>query len=138
MLKQFSVYINPDYSEKKHDHPSHIAFGWNNLSMIGKNAVWNFIPILPREDFWTLRIKSFEMWNNINMNKIKNHLLQVCDILSDCRAIVDTGSSYLGIPAMFYDTVLTVLTKVRNCKCNFIFTINFFITIHITFIYIYF
>ena len=120
MLKQFSLYINPAYSEKKHDHPSHIAFGWNNLSIIGKNAVWNLIPIIPREDFWTLRIKSFEMWKDINMDKMKSHLLQVCDILSDCRAIVDTGSSYLGIPAMYYDTILTVLTKVRNCKYNII------------------
>ena len=38
-----------------------------------------------------------------------------CDQDYDCRIIVDTGSSGIGVPRMFYDDILAILTQGKSC-----------------------
>ena len=78
---------------------------------MGKNASWNFVPLLHKrnEDFWAVQLRTFYIVNNLD-DKLEQH--RVCDVTSDCRIIVDTGSSGIGIPGMYYKEILAQITKV--------------------------
>ena len=97
LSKQFAVFLadNEDASLE-----SQITFGWYNLSLVGTNGAWHYAPIVPREPFWAVRMISFDIFQSLDN---RNPILSVCEKNDDCRAIVDTGSSGIGVPSMFYD-----------------------------------
>lgn len=115
LAKEFAFFLNdgPDNLATTQTQ-SHVSFGWHNLSLIGEHATWNFISILPHEDFWTLPLHSFKILSDAPISRRPLHPLHtICSVLDDCRVIVDTGSSGIGIPAMFHDKILAILTEVK-------------------------
>jgi len=97
LSKEFAVYLTDEADEGK---TSHITFGWHNLSLVGNRGSWNYVPIVPYEPFWSVRMSAFTIFENMDK---KDTLLSVCSKGDDCRAIIDTGTSGIGIPGMFYD-----------------------------------
>ena len=47
LRKEFAFYLST--SNRKSDFPSHVSFGWHNLSLIGVSAKWNYSPVLTRK-----------------------------------------------------------------------------------------
>jgi hypothetical protein len=94
---QFAVFLanDEDFSPE-----SHISFGWYNLSLVGTNASWHYAPIVPHEPFWAVRMTSFDIFQSLDN---RDPIMSVCEENDDCRAIVDTGSSGIGVPSMFYE-----------------------------------
>ena len=61
LLKQFAFFLNSDPDDLT--MPSHVTFGWHNLSLAGKNAEWNFSPLVTSHTFWTLDFKKFQTFS---------------------------------------------------------------------------
>ena len=45
----------------------------------------------------------------------KEDTYNFCDLMSDCRIVVDTGSSGIGVPRMYYEDLLAILTEDKSC-----------------------
>ena len=116
LQKQFAFFLNHGHDPNdRNSVPSHVTFGWHNLSIVGPGAVWHYSPILNKkdEDFWALQLNAF--WIKSDSSVDRSLDFRVCDRMSDCRIIVDTGSSGIGVPGMYYSQVLSALTSNKNC-----------------------
>ena len=94
---QFAVFLS---NNEDSSLDSHISFGWNNLSLVGADASWHYAPIVPHEPFWAVRMISFDIFQSLDNN---DPIMSVCEENDDCRAIVDTGTSGIGVPSMYYE-----------------------------------
>ena len=102
----FSVYLSTNPDDKK----SHLAFGSYDLSLVGKNASWHYTPLVRRGDEDT----TLRYW----LTKLKGVELEVGDAwcAKGCYAIVDSGTSGLGLPDDVYDDFVAAVTRGLNCK----------------------
>lgn len=109
LLKQFAFFLNSDPDDLT--MPSHVTFGWHNLSLAGKNAAWNFSPLVTSNTFWTLNLKKFQIVSHV---KATDEILSLC-VGENCRLIVDTGTSGIGVPYRYYEKAIKILTEGKSC-----------------------
>lgn len=114
----FSIYLSadPDDDEK----PSIITFGGYDLSIVKETAVFYYTPIIKDTTaltYWTISIVSFEIGDSSVFTSIDdvNSVFSVCSYGEHCLAIVDSGTSGIGIPDEYYDTILSMVTQ--NVEC---------------------
>lgn len=110
LREEFAFFLNSDPLDAS--MPSHITIGWHNLSLAGPNAVWYFSPLLSSTGFWTLNLRRFHV--SIGGTN-KQQLYSTCTMSGECRLIVDTGTSGIGIPFRYYQEILDVLTVGKSC-----------------------
>ena len=109
LRRQFAFFLNSDPDDLS--MPSHVTFGWHNLSLAGNNAAWHFSPLVTSRTFWTLDLKRFQVIDRLEASGEK---LSLC-MVGDCKLIVDTGTSGIGIPYRYYGRVMKVLTEGKSC-----------------------
>jgi len=95
MLPQFSVFLS------RHDHgESAITFGGHDKSRASSDIHW--APVfLPEMGYWLVHIKQV---------RIGNVVLDDC-ASGDCRAVLDTGTSLLGVPKQSARTMHKLLAR---------------------------
>lgn len=103
----FSVYLTQIPNEKG----SVIVFGGIDQELVNENAVWLYQSVVPEMEytFWTIRMHSF---------KVGDHL-DTC--VNGCLAIVDTGTSLIGVPNDSYVTILNAImvhASQYGCLCG--------------------
>ena len=54
LRKEFAFYLST--GSRKNDVPSHITFGWHNLSLVGVSGTWNYSPVLKKKVFYCLNV----------------------------------------------------------------------------------
>jgi len=125
----FSLYLSND--PKDTEHVSHIWFGGFDLSIVGENATWLFTPLLRRGAFkyWTVKMTGFKVLENAitSGTDVMRNVLTGANIIADmcldgCFAIVDTGTSGIGIPEPYFSTVVAIITA--NLDCDGIVCVN--------------
>eukprot|EP01036_Dinobryon_divergens_P024648 gene24648-33120_t len=130
--KSFSLYLNSDPKDKT--FPSFISFGSYDLSIVGPNAKFFYTPVIRYDNkltYWAVSLTSFKVSvipsslddddslssllasGGLEEDKIA---LSLCTY-STCIAVVDSGTSGIGIPAAYYDTVIDYVTRgVPSCE----------------------
>lgn len=82
------------YLAKGDSHPSEISFGGHNDERVSAPLAW--VPVAaPQLGYWQVRIRSVRMGDRV---------LDLCDDGS-CRAVLDTGTSMLGVPKLATSTL---------------------------------
>jgi cathepsin D len=132
MNKQFSIFLSSDFSGTHTTSPtSQIIFGGTNLSLLGRpNASFYYTPVVRSSNvqhqltYWTLSLLVFEIRANDVQNDHTSSVLSsaqqstdffLCEYGRSCYAIVDSGTSGIGVPADYYDAVLYALTEGKDC-----------------------
>jgi len=110
--KLFSIFFSKDPSDS--ENPSHIWFGGYDLSVVGNNSMWHMTPVVQRSygqlEHWGVNLAGFQLV------AASGELVAELHVSSQgCFAIVDTGTSGLGIPEQFYSEVISFATKGLNC-----------------------
>lgn len=100
----FAFYLTPEPDQIG----SELHLGGYDLNLIGADAEWHYTPVvkLPGTDtftYWTIQMNSFSILGGKNL----------CDPL--CYAIIDSGTSLIGIPSDQFDFVLSLITRGLNC-----------------------
>jgi hypothetical protein len=115
------MYLSSDPDD--HTKPSKIVFGDYDLSIVSDKAQFFYTPIVRYTSlltYWTVSMIGFEIGVTPDNSFVTaDKVLVSYSICSDgmtCLAIVDSGTSGLGIPTEYYDSVLTTVTKGMKCK----------------------
>merc|ERR1719215_224992 len=93
---QFGVFL----TEGEHGEESEIALG--GLNPLRTLSPPSFVPVMaPEHGHWLIAIKA------VRVNGVEQ------DICKDgsCRAVVDTGTSHIGVPLKYQDTLDGLLTR---------------------------
>jgi len=108
----FSVYLSNN--PKDHDKPSHIWFGGYDLTTVGVNATWHFTPVIRRSygdfKYWTVKMYGLQVLEGTTGTLMAD----MCS--SGCYAIVDTGTSGIAIPELYYYEVVNYITEGLHCR----------------------
>lgn len=84
------------------DEESEISIGGISPQHISGNLTWAPVA-MPELGYWQLRIKTM---------KIGGEIVNYCNgIQADCRAVVDTGTSLVAVPASIVDEMHTTLSN---------------------------
>jgi len=107
----FSLYLSSD--PKDTANPSNIWFGGYDLQIAGNNASWYYTPLMKRSygdfKFWAIKMPNFKV-----IGKSGDVLAHMCSY--GCFAIVDTGTSGIGIPSQYFTVVLNIITENLDCE----------------------
>jgi len=94
-LPHFSVYL----TEEEDGEVSEIAFGGHSRKRLMGPLLWT--PVAkPELGYWQVSIREI---------RIDGQMLDICGS-GDCRGVVDTGTSHIGIPSSSYERVNEMLT----------------------------
>lgn len=121
----FSIYLssNPDDT----DNPSMIQFGGYNLSVVGNNASFYYTPVVRTSSiftYWTVSLTLFEISlsspssfssSGSSFADDADVVYSACDYGEVCLAIVDSGTSGIGIPTSYYNSILSMVTAGMDC-----------------------
>jgi hypothetical protein len=102
----FAFFLNSDSGDEK--HPSHVSFGSYDISIVSPTAKLHWFSISSVGMFWSLSIEAFELQHDTRGNIFNPY---VCS--GGCRAIVDSGTSGIGVPAQYYDALLHTISTSR-------------------------
>lgn len=83
------------------DEQSQISFGGISAEHMTGDMTWADVA-LPDLGYWQVRIKSL---------RVGDQPIDFCSGDSDCRAVVDTGTSLLAVPSMLVDQLQGLLMK---------------------------
>ena len=119
LSQSFSMYLSSDPDDEM--TPSKIIFGDYDLGIVGEEAQFFYSPIVRYTDvltYWTVGMKSFVVGTSNQFMGANNVevAFSVCSYGTTCLAIVDSGTSGLGIPMEYYQSVLTTVTYGMRCK----------------------
>ena len=119
LSQSFSMYLSSDPDDET--TPSKIIFGDYDLTIVGEQAQFFYSPIVRYTDvltYWTVGMKSFVVGTSNQFMGASNVevAFSVCSYGTTCLAIVDSGTSGLGIPMEYYQSVLTTVTYGMRCK----------------------
>lgn len=110
--KLFSVFFSNNPMDN--ENPSHIWFGGYDLTMVGQNASFYYTPIMRRAygdfKYWAVKMPSFQLQHSSTGSII----FETCQY--NCFAIVDTGTSVIGIPEPLFSEVAHRITE--NLQCH--------------------
>jgi len=111
--KVFSVFFSNDPID--YEKPSHVWFGGYDLSLVGPNAAWYFTPVIRRAfgdfKYWAVKMPGFQLHHGFKGDVF----FETCSFIS-CFAIIDTGTSVIGIPEPFYSEVVQRITAKLDCQ----------------------
>jgi len=109
----FSVYLSNN--PRDHEKPSHLWFGGYDLSIVSENATWHYTPVIRRSygdfKYWTVKMYGLQVLTGANNEELK---ADMCS--SGCYAIVDTGTSGIAIPELYYYEVVNYITEGLHCR----------------------
>jgi len=113
----FSVFLSTNPSD--FTHPSHLWFGGYNLDIVGENATWHYSPVVRRSydtfTYWEVKMSSFQIRNpQNNYGNSSDVIFEACS--AGCFAIIDTGSSGIGVPELFFYDIVNAVTKDLDCN----------------------
>lgn len=116
--QSFSFYLDTDPTDST--SPSLIMIGGYDLSLVSSTASFYYTPVIRDSiqfTYWSISLIGFEISTESTYTSTDDVVIQfsVCTI-SSCLAIVDTGTSGIGIPELYYDNVVSVVTNGLNCK----------------------
>jgi len=97
--RTFSIYLSTEGGEG-----SEITIGGSNMEHAIES--FHFIPLLGK-NFWLVGV------TELYLSGPNSFTLSLCD--SGCLAIVDSGTSFLGIPARIYRSVIEAITSNNQC-----------------------
>jgi len=110
----FSVYFSND--AKNTEKQSHIWFGGYDLNVVSSNASWYYTPVIRRTygyfKHWAVKMTGFQVFEH--NTGLKDVVADMCS--AGCFAIVDTGTTGIGIPELFYYDVVDLITEGKDCK----------------------
>jgi len=112
--KLFSIFFSNNPNDPASS--SHIWFGGYDLSIVGENAQWYFTPVMQRSynelKYWGVKMTGFWLLDSSSGNTLAEMRISS----QGCYAIVDTGTSGIGIPEHFYSEVVDFITKGLDCQ----------------------
>lgn len=109
MGKLFAMFLNSDPEDTK--NPSHISFGWYDLSIVGKNAEFHYSPLKTHDTYWGIYMTGFEIINT----KSKEKLLPDPCAENTCNTIVDSGTSGIAVPDAIFEDILLAIQGDNDC-----------------------
>jgi len=114
----FSIYFSNDPNDIS--NPSNVWFGGYDLDIVGESAEWFHTPVIRRAfddfKFWAVKMPGFKMVRNFfpGENFTGEAIFNACSV--GCFAIVDTGTSGIGIPEQYYFDVVEQITGNFHCQ----------------------
>jgi len=96
----FSLHL----SQEGNSQGSVLTLGGYHKSFLGPNHSWSYAPVVPIGPY------PFITYWAIQMSAFKVGFLNICTS-SECRAIVDSGTSFLCIPTAYYRKVVASITR---------------------------
>lgn len=93
---RFGVFLSDEGDEEE----SEIAFGGYNSDRVDGELHWAPVA-MPELGYWQVRITA--VW-------VGDRKLDICNKESDCRGVVDTGTSLVGVPSGFHAEVDAALS----------------------------
>jgi len=109
MGKLFAMFLNSDPNDTK--NPSHISFGWYDLSIVGKNAQFHYSPLKTHDTYWGIYMTGFEIINT----QTKEKLLPDPCAKDKCNTIVDSGTSGIAVPDAIFEDILLAIQGDNDC-----------------------
>ena len=109
MGKLFAMFLNSDPDDTK--NPSHISFGWYDLSIVGKNAQFHYSPLKTHDTYWGIYMTGFEIVNT----QTKEKLLPDPCAKDKCNTIVDSGTSGIAVPDAIFEDILLAIQGDNDC-----------------------
>jgi len=70
----FAIFLNSDPRDT--DNPSHISFGWYDLSIVSKSAQFVYVPVVTSNTYWGIYMSGFKIVDSISKDKA---LMSLCD-----------------------------------------------------------
>ena len=132
LMNGFSVYMTRN---EKAAVSSKIIFGGYDLDYVGPNALFYYVPLIPARAFYQVEFKGLEVGTSAVFRSVKDFYsptsfalsgkggvqYSACtDLNASCVAIVDTGTTGLGIPSKMFKEVFAVITRGKVCDFNLI------------------
>jgi len=112
--KLFSIFFSNDPDDLY--FPSHIWFGGYDLSIVGENARWYFAPVMQRNigelKYWGVKMTGLQLLDSSSGQTLAEMKISTQGLY----AIVDTGTSGIGIPEEFYSDVVGFITEGMDCQ----------------------
>jgi hypothetical protein len=117
----FSIYLSTDPEDVS--KPSSITFGGYDLSIVSETAEFYYTPVVrDASDFtyWTVSMNAFEVLEtNEFFSEFDDDVtasFSVCRYGDTCLAIIDSGTSGIGIPTQYMSDILTLVTAGKDCQ----------------------
>jgi len=109
MGKLFAMFLNSDPDDSK--NPSHISFGWYDLSIVGKDARFHYSPLKTHDTYWGIYMTGFEIIDTKSKEKL---IADPCS-KDKCNTIVDSGTSGIAVPDAIYNDILMAIQGDNDC-----------------------
>ncbi|CAI5727848.1 unnamed protein product [Hyaloperonospora brassicae] len=124
LANMFAFHLTPEASRTG----SELHLGGYDLSVVGPNASFHYTPVvqLPPFDaflYWSIQMNDFSVLatdDEAHTDSSNDSHLESVVLATLCRpfcyAIVDTGTSFISVPARHFDDVVRAIT--RDCDCD--------------------
>merc|ERR1711871_1271161 len=109
MGKLFAMFLNSDPDDSK--NPSHISFGWYDLSIVGNNAKFHYSPVKTYDTYWGIYMTGFSIVDT----KTQEQLIPDPCAKDKCNTIVDSGTSGLAVPDAIFEQILLAIQGSNDC-----------------------
>lgn len=88
---------------------SHMSLGWYDISFGGKDPTLHWRKLATKNNYWTVNAEAF------SVVKDGDSLIETACESSSCPVLVDTGTSGIGVPSIFYDKVMDAIQGDLDC-----------------------
>lgn len=109
----FSLYLSNDPSDS--DNPSMLVLGGYDLSLVSENGTWHYTPVVRfgygEDTYWSVKMTTMQVTSPDDSTIV---LSDICS--SNCRAIIDTGTSEIAVPSAYYSHLLSMVTEGMKCQ----------------------
>lgn len=124
----FSIFLSSNPLDE--DKVSSITFGGYDLSLVSEDAEFFYTPVVATStsfSYWTVSMTGFAIGfsdGEYSSPSSVSDIYSVCASSASisisisepsCFAIVDSGTSGIGIPIVYYDAVLSIVTNGKDC-----------------------
>ena len=115
----FSIYLSSDPDDA--DDTSVLMMGGYDLNIVGyENVSLHWTPLVryqTAKTYWTVSLTGLEISDSATFTSVDdvNVKMSLCDYGASCLAIVDSGTSGIGVPSEYFDAILETLTEGLDC-----------------------
>ena len=99
----FSIYLA--------DQNSFIDFGSYDLNIVSPEASWTYIPVAKTGFYWVIEVASY----SVETESSKPPLLSACSVDISCFAVVDSGTSGIGLPTAIFSQTIQAISTGKDC-----------------------